>query len=104
MSAELPLNEAAALPARPPELPVGRAIWPRQLLAVIKLELRKNFWGLHAVLIYLLALLPIVLMTLTVIGIKLAEKAGQPNPLHEDFGNGMQVFANIFEGFILRTI
>ncbi|MEO6392324.1 MAG: hypothetical protein ABIP75_10765 [Pyrinomonadaceae bacterium] len=104
MSANTEAIEQTALPAPPPELPVGNALWPRQLMAVVKLELRKNFWGLRSILIYLLALLPIAIMILTVIGFMFAEQAGQKAFLHEDFANGMRVFANIFEGLIIRTV
>jgi ABC-type transport system involved in multi-copper enzyme maturation permease subunit len=97
-------EQSVALPTAPPELPTGNALWPRQLSAVIKIELRKNFWGLRSVLIYLLALLPVAVMVLTVIGFVYAAQAGRRAVLHEDFPTGMQVFANIFEALILRTV
>lgn len=93
-----------ALPAAPPELPTGSALWPRQLSALVKIELRKNFWGMRSILIYLLALLPIVVMVLTVIGFVYAAQAGRRAVLHEEFPTGMVVFANIFEALILRTV
>lgn len=104
MSRNMETVQAVALPAAPPELPTGSALWPRQLAALIKIELRKNFWGMRSVLIYLLALLPIAIMILTVIGFAYAEQAGRSKILHENFPAGMQVFANIFEALILRTV
>ncbi len=34
-------------------------LWLRQIAAIMRLELKKNFFGKRAVLVYLLALMPI---------------------------------------------
>ena len=71
-------------------------LWGRQILAILRLEVRKNFLGRRAILIYLLALGPVFLMAAFAVEVK----------LHSNMGAGAinEVFANIYEGFILRTV
>ena len=42
-------------------------LWLRQIRAILRIETRKNFWGRRALLIYLLAAAPVVLMFLAAI-------------------------------------
>jgi ABC-type transport system involved in multi-copper enzyme maturation permease subunit len=69
----------------------------RQMIAILKLEVKKNFWGRRAVLIYLLALLPVLLFS--AIALIPPDVGGRGEPA---FINMM--FANIYEILILRTV
>jgi ABC-type transport system involved in multi-copper enzyme maturation permease subunit len=73
------------------------ALWARQTLAILKLEVRKNFWGRRAILIYLLALLPVLIFS--AIAVVPPDMGGRGEPA---FLNMM--FANIYEILILRTV
>lgn len=74
-------------------------LWRRQILAILRLEVKKNFWGRRALLIYLLAAVPVLLMfALTV----LEPEAGRD--IARDWGQANVIFANIYEGLILRTV
>src|SRR5713101_2997207 len=70
------------------------SLWLRQIRAIFRLEIRKNFFGKRSVLIYLLAFLPIFLLgSLALI-----------MPATEDFTNLSRIFAWIYGGLILRTV
>ena len=71
-------------------------LWFRQIAAVLRLEVKKNFIGKRAFLIYLLALAPVLLM--------MAFAAFESENISRHFGQALIIFANIFEGFILRTV
>jgi ABC-type transport system involved in multi-copper enzyme maturation permease subunit len=73
------------------------ALWVRQIVAILRLEVKKNFWGRRAVLIYLLALLPVLI--LAAIALVPPNVGGRSEP---SFLNMM--FANIYEILILRTV
>jgi ABC-type transport system involved in multi-copper enzyme maturation permease subunit len=73
-------------------LPWG--LWRRQALAVMRLELRKNFLSRRSLLLYLIAGTPLVLITLAVL---FAPQMG-------DFADVSVIFAAIFNGLILRTL
>src|SRR5258706_13929288 len=70
------------------------SLWLRQIRAIFKLEMGKNVFGKRSILIYLLALLPIFLLT----GLALIM------PATEDFSNLSRIFAWIYGGLILRTV
>ena len=71
-------------------------LWKRQVAAILRLEVRKNLTGKRAVLIYLLALLPVFLMAaLAVI---------HAEDIRGDFTTTREIFANLYEGMILRTV
>jgi ABC-type transport system involved in multi-copper enzyme maturation permease subunit len=72
-------------------------LWLRQIAAIMRLELKKNFLGKRAVLVYLLALMPIGLLLLIAI---------LPPAAREwvDFANYPALFAIIFNALILRTV
>jgi ABC-type transport system involved in multi-copper enzyme maturation permease subunit len=71
------------------------SLWIRQTGAILRLELKKNLWGKRAVLLYLLALLPIFLL--------LALVAVPPDEVRDPIERNL-VFANIYGGLILRTV
>jgi len=76
----------------------SRSPWLRQTWAIVRLEVRKNFIGRRAFLIYLLAAAPVILMA----GLSVELGAQQNAPTSVDEAN--LVFANLYEGLILRTI
>ena len=78
-----------------PGLPLQ--LWLRQIGAILRLELKKNFFGKRAVLVYLLALMPIALLTLIAI---------LPPAAREwlDFAQYPSLFAVIYNALILRTV
>src|SRR5437879_6447542 len=70
------------------------SLWLRQVRAIFRLEIRKNFFGKRSVLVYLLAFLPIFLLgSLALI-----------TPVTEEFSNLSRIFAWIYGGLILRTV
>src|ERR1051325_2128910 len=73
------------------------ALWVRQVGSILRLEVKKNFWGRRAVLIYLLALLPVLLFS--AIALIPPDVGGRNEPA---FVNMM--FAGIYEILILRTV
>ncbi len=77
------------------------SLWLRQTAAILKLELRKNFFGRRAILIYLLALLPVALVAMLAIVTRIFPDA---NSIRSDFGQANIIFAGIYGGLILRTI
>ena len=72
--------------------------WGRQVAAIMRLEIRKNFLGKRAILIYLLAAAPIVLMA------ALSAEISWQQSRNNNIGEINIVFANLYEGLILRTI
>ncbi|HYV03985.1 MAG TPA: hypothetical protein VFB82_05355 [Blastocatellia bacterium] len=75
-----------------------RALWLRQIGAILRLEVRKNFMGKRAILLYLLAAFPILLMA--ALSVELGTHTSNPNNIAE----ANIIFANLYEGLILRTI
>ena len=75
----------------------GGGLWARQVRAILALEIRKSFLGKRALLVYLLALLPVGLLfamaTFGPTARKLADATG-----------GQLFFAFIYEGLILRAV
>lgn len=73
------------------------ALWARQTGSILKLEVKKNFWGKRAVLIYLLTLLPVFLCA--AIAIIPPTLGARPDPAFVNM-----IFSNIYELLILRTV
>lgn len=74
-------------------------LWRRQIGCILGLEVRKNFLGRRAILIYLLALAPVMLMAALLIFDPRAQ-----NDISHNWGRASIVFANLYEGLILRTV
>src|SRR3954447_4008517 len=70
------------------------SLWLRQLSAIFNLETRKNFFGKRAILIYLLALMPIVMLGMLAL-------VSTPTRV---FVNLAMIYAWIYAGLILRTV
>lgn len=73
------------------------ALWLRQIAAIFRFELHKNFLGRRALLIYLLALLP--LFPLLVLAI-----FQPPGNEWKEFNNYSVIYSVLYNGLILRTI
>ncbi|HEX9960103.1 MAG TPA: hypothetical protein VGB00_04185, partial [Pyrinomonadaceae bacterium] len=73
------------------------SLWTRQTLAILRLEIRKNFLSRRAFLLYLIAGLPLVLLSLLAL-------FPPPTDEMENFSELSQVYAAIYGGFILRTL
>jgi ABC-type transport system involved in multi-copper enzyme maturation permease subunit len=82
------------------------SLWLRQIQAILRIEVKKNFWGVRSILIYLLALLPIgitALMAVTILFLRSA--SGEGAEFREGFEQIMtQTFSGLYSGLILRTI
>jgi ABC-type transport system involved in multi-copper enzyme maturation permease subunit len=87
-TAETIKGQAPALPEQ------NLSLWLRQLRAIVAFDLKKNFFGKRSLLVYLLALMPIGLLTLVALA----------NP-GVDAGNRLPTVYSIFyNSLILRTI
>ena len=71
------------------------SLWLRQIRAIFRLEIRKNFLSTRAILIYLLALLPVFILGM----VALIEP-----PKSRNFSNLSMIFSWIYSGLILRTV
>ena len=72
-------------------------LWITQILAVLRLEMRKTFLSKRGFWIYLLAFLPVILFTAK----SIVEMKMQHTP---DFGQDTNVFATTFQLFFLRLV
>src|SRR5436190_9355166 len=70
------------------------SLWMRQLAAILRLELKKNFFGKRSLLVYLLAAMPIGLLVLV----------EAINPLGQDTAQLPNVFSIFYNSLILRTV
>ncbi|HVF29580.1 MAG TPA: hypothetical protein VNA22_01370 [Pyrinomonadaceae bacterium] len=73
------------------------SLWTRQALAILRLELRKNFLSRRALLLYLIAALPIGLLSM------LALFPPNTNEMR-NFSQLNEVYAAVYGGLILRTL
>lgn len=74
------------------------ALWKRQISAILGLEIGKNFSGRRSILIYLLTLLPVFVMASLI-------SVHWEDIRRDNFGGETPIiFANLFEGMILRTV
>ena len=72
------------------------SLWLRQIAAIMRLEVKRSFFGKRAVLIYLLALMPIGLISLMAII--------PPGYAWTDFAQYPARFSLIYNALILRTV
>lgn len=73
------------------------ALWARQTLAIMRLEIRKNFLSRRALLLYLVAGLPLALVSMLALFPPATSEM-------QNFGQLGQVYAAIYGGLILRTL
>lgn len=87
---------------RPPSGPRPWALWRRQIAAILRLEARKNFLGRRALLLYLLALLPVAGTTLFALVALLIDRNETIGGETIHWAGG--IYAGLFEGLVLRTV
>ena len=78
-------------------LPSHWALWLRQIGAIFRMEVEKNFFGRRSILIYLIAFLPLFPLALLA-------PFTPPGREWQDFTQYSMIFAVYYGGFILRTI
>ncbi len=77
------------------------SLWLRQIRAILRIEARKNFWGKRALLIYLLAAVPVFLMFV----LSVIDTEGGGADIRRDWARAQGAFAMIiYRGVILQTI
>jgi hypothetical protein len=69
-------------------------LWLRQLRAIVAFDLKKNFFGKRSLLVYLLALMPIALLTLVAL----------VNPKAPNTNSLPTIYSAFYNSVILRTI
>jgi hypothetical protein len=77
--------------------PLPWSLWLRQIRAIFRLEIKKNFLGKRSILIYLLALLP--LFPLSILAL-----LTPPGREWSEFSSYSTIYAVYYGGLILRTI
>jgi ABC-type transport system involved in multi-copper enzyme maturation permease subunit len=88
---------SSAVVANKSDQPLALALWLRQIESIFLYEVKKNFLGRRAFLIYLLALLP--LFPLLVLAI-----FQPPGNEWKDFNRYSEIYAMLYNGLILRTV
>jgi ABC-type transport system involved in multi-copper enzyme maturation permease subunit len=86
-----------AVPDKTSGGPLPWALWLRQIAAIFRIEIQKNFLGRRSLLIYLLALLP--LFPLFVLAL-----FQPPGNEWKDFNNYSIIYSVLYNGLILRTV
>jgi ABC-type transport system involved in multi-copper enzyme maturation permease subunit len=99
MSTTVDRREKIVTREEPTTAAAGRpwSLWARQTLAILRLELRKNFLSRRALLLYLLSSLPLVLLVL--LGIFPPDADDMPGVSELSI-----VYSGIYNGLILRTL
>lgn len=82
-----------AVPARPNDW----ALWFRQIGAIFRMEIEKNFLGRRSILIYLIALLPLFPLTIFAL-------VTPPGREWQDLNQYNMLYAFLYNGLILRTV
>lgn len=90
-------EQTAAAAINPPKRASSWSLWTRQTAAIMSLEIRKNFLSRRALLLYLMAGLPLVLLSLFALFRMPEDDAGS-------FGGMSEEFAAFYGGLILRTL
>jgi ABC-type transport system involved in multi-copper enzyme maturation permease subunit len=84
-------------PKRIEKHPLPWSLWWRQIRAIFRLEIEKNFLGRRSILLYLLALIPVVPLALLA-------PFTPPGREWQDFTQYNMIFAIYYGGLILRTV
>jgi ABC-type transport system involved in multi-copper enzyme maturation permease subunit len=90
------MSSAAAVIHIPENRSRPWGLWFRQIRAIVSMEVRKNFLSRRSILIYLIAALP--LLPLTILAFV------QPDDPGFDFNNLSKIFAVLYHSLILRTV
>ena len=84
-------------PAKIEKQPLPWSLWFRQIRAIFRLEIEKNFLGRRSILLYLLALIPVVPLLMLA-------PFTPPGREWQDFTQYNMIFAIYYGGLILRTV
>src|SRR5215204_732744 len=84
-------------PARSGKMPLNWGLWLRQIAAIFRLEIEKNFLSRRSLLIYLIALLPLFPLALLAL-------VTPPGNEWRDFNQYSVIYSIIYNGLILRTL
>src|SRR4030095_11790240 len=76
---------------------LGWSLWLRQIGAILRLEIQKNFLGRRSILLYLIAFLPLFPLLLLAI-------ITPPGNEWRDFQKYSTVYAILYNGLIMRTV
>jgi ABC-type transport system involved in multi-copper enzyme maturation permease subunit len=98
MSAAFETIDSAGPAGIRPEHSSSWALWLRQTLAILRLEVRKNFLGRRALLLYLMAGMPLVILSVLTLF---------PSPATDSDSNINDVgivYAGVYGALILRTL
>ncbi len=93
MSSKIDVSEIA----KSDKQPLPWSLWLRQIRAIFRLEIEKNFLGRRSILLYLLALIPILPLALLA-------PFTPPGREWQDFTQYSMIFAVYYGGLILRTV
>ncbi|MEO8433705.1 MAG: hypothetical protein ABI596_02335 [Pyrinomonadaceae bacterium] len=77
--------------------PLPWALWARQIRAILRREIEKNFFGRRSILLYLLALVPIFPLLILAL-------FTPPSREWQDFMRYQMIYAIFYGGLILRTV
>src|SRR5215475_13988873 len=76
-----------------------KPLWLRQIRAILRIEVKKNFWGRRAILIYLLAAIPVFLTFLLAI----VDPQGGAD-IRRNWASAQTAFAVIYKALTLQTM
>ena len=82
-----------------PALGSSWLLWSRQIIGILRLEIKKNFLSKRALPMYLLAAIPVVIMMM----LALFDR-GMQRGVRTNFAQALILFSNLHEGLILRTV
>jgi hypothetical protein len=86
-----------AVPTKSERTTSNWSLWRRQIGAIFRLEIEKNFLGRRSILIYLIALLPLVPSAILAL-------VRPPDSDWRDFNLNSVLYAILYNGLILRTV
>lgn len=91
------MSSAEATISNKPARQIPVRLWLRQIAAIMRLELKKNFFGKRAILVYLLAAMPVALLLMIALLPPIARE-------WLDFSEYPNIFLYIYNGLILRAV
>lgn len=77
----------------------GWNLWVRQVVGIMRLEVKKNFLGRRALPVYLLAAVPVVIMMMLAVFDRSMQRG-----MRTHLAQGLIIFSNLHEALILRTV
>ena len=86
-----------AVPTKSEKTTSDWSLWIRQIGAIFRLEIEKNFLGRRSILIYLIALLPVFPSIILAL-------VRPPGSEWRDFNQNSLLYAIVYNGLILRTV